>query len=524
MMRFLLLAALSITAAAQDYVGSKACAGCHRATYDRWVKSPMGRSLAPAEPLASLAPTRITVTNDRLKRTFEVYAENGHLMQSESGEGFRSAHRVDWAIGSGVNGYSFIVRRGDHLMQAPLSFYARAGKWDLSPGYEFADYAFNRPIHAACIHCHSGSPQPVAKQPGLFANPPFREAAIGCENCHGPGAKHVAERGASVAIVNPAKLSAERADEVCMNCHQGGDARVLKPGKAIADFRPGLILDDVVAIFKMPRDAASADSDLLEHHESMRLSRCFEVSGKLQCTTCHKPHAATVDYRAACLSCHREALPAPHPAKSSDCVSCHMPKRDVGVIAHSALTNHRIVRTRSQPMPQRIAPPGELIHFNRVAGRSLPLLTRLEAYGQLADAQPVLLERFNALLDQAAKEHPESATVLGALGRRTLRASDHVRAIDLLERAIRAGSVAAATHEDLSEALARAGRLEESAAVLEKGIALAPYTQTLYKALALRWIKLERYADARKTLERYVELFPEDDFVRRLLKQVSGAR
>jgi TolA-binding protein len=51
---------------------------------------------------------------------------------------------------------------------------------------------------------------------------------------------------------------------------------------------------------------------------------------------------------------------------------------------------------------------------------------------------------------------------------------------------------------------------------------VAPFHAVLYKSLALRLIQLQRYEEAKQTLTRYVELFPEDDFVRRLLKQVSG--
>ena len=83
---------------------------------------------------------------------------------------------------------SYVVRRGDHLFQAPLSYHRRIKKWDLSPGYEHSDYGFSRPILPACIACHSGRPQPIADRQGLFKDPPFKGlASYGCENCHGPG-------------------------------------------------------------------------------------------------------------------------------------------------------------------------------------------------------------------------------------------------------------------------------------------------------------------------------------------------
>ena len=487
----------------------------------------MGRSLSPASQHLAKAAAPATLLNEKQRRSFEAFAGEGRLLQAEAGEAFRNVQPLAWAIGSGVNGFSFIVQRGDYLFQAPLSYYSKPARWELSPGYEFADYGFNRPIAAGCIYCHSGAPNVIPDRNGLFGNPPFRELSIGCENCHGPGARHIAAKGARAAIVNPKRLPADRADEICMNCHQGGDTRILQPGKTERDFRPGMVLNDVVAIFKLPRQPDQpTDTDLLEHHESMRLSQCFRAtatqSQRLSCNSCHNPHAAT-DYRQACLKCHTAPLPATHPSRDSDCVGCHMPKRDVQVIAHSALTNHRIVRTPSQPLPAAAFSREPVVHFNST-GQPLPLLTRLKAYGQLSDQQPALLEPFAQLLDQAALAHPEDPLVLGTLGRRALRANQIEDAVRYLSRSVERGSVATPTFEDLGEALAKAGRLEEAVTVLRRGIELSPYSAVLYKSLALRLIKLQRYPEAKQTLEKYVELFPEDDFIRRLLAQVSGGR
>lgn len=501
---------------AQDYVGSEACAGCHKGIFDHWKKSAMGRSMSPAGEHLSKAAQPVRVVSEKLRREFTVETRDGQLWQTEAGEGFHNGHALSWAIGSGHNGLSFIVRRGDHLFQAPLSWYARVNKWELSPGYEFADYGFNRPIAAGCIHCHAGRPQTVAQSAGKFSEPPFRELAIGCENCHGPGSAHVAAKGDRKAIVNPKRLPRERADEICMNCHQGGDARVLQPGKTEADFRPGQPLNDTVAIFKLPR---TKDTDLLEHHESMRLSACYRKSGTMNCQTCHNPHATKVDHRATCLSCHSGPLGEQHPPRTSDCVGCHMPKREVQVIAHSALTNHRIPRRPADLPP--VAGGQELVHVNAGA---LPLVTQMQAYGQVAERGAFYLEKFQSLLKRAAVENPDDPLVLATLGRQALREKDYAKAEQLLSAARARGSVSPTTYEDLGEALGRMNRLEEAVAVLREGIAQAPFQPVLYKSLALRYIQMQRYPEAKATLEEYVERFPEDDFIRRLLKQVSGTR
>jgi len=521
----------------------------------------MGRSM----DLASSARQRekvnfaAAVSDEKLNRHFEVYRQGQDVFQTDyeldaqGGEVFKTTHKLEYVIGSGVNGYTYLVRRGDYLFQAPLSFYSRLQAWNLSPGYESADFGFNRPVAAACIACHSGQPQPVRDREGLFANPPFRELAIGCENCHGPGALHAAERGRQKplpdapdrAIVNPRKLPARLAEDICMNCHQGGDTKILVPGKDYFDFRPGVPLRETVAILRVPpkRDEPR-ESDLLEHHFSMQLSRCFrESGGRLSCLTCHQIHSmprpaeAGAFYRGRCLTCHAEAncrLPkAQRVARGNDCAGCHMPKRDVQLIAHSSLTNHRIIVRPGEPLPeaafqQTLPDLPDLVYLNRSAQSSrasLPRIMLLQAYGELMDKDAAYGPRYSAVLDELSKAAPDQALVQAALGRKAIRdGADNNIAIGHLTRATKLGFAAPAVYQDLAEALARSGRESEAVAALQRGIELAPYTPVLYKMLALRYINLKQYSDARKALETYTELFPEDDFMRGLLLKVQRTK
>ena len=281
-----------------DYVGSEECATCHADTYDRYSHTDMGRSMRPVNAsVLKETPVPASVFDQHLNRHFEVFSRDGGLYQSEfeltadGKEIFRETQKVDWIEGAGANGFSAIVARGDYLFEAPLSFYSSIHSWALSPGYQFADYGFSRPILPGCIVCHSGRPQPVPDGNGRFRQPPFRELAIGCENCHGPGGPHVAAASAET-IMNPAKLTNWQADNICLPCHQTGDARVLRPAKDYGDFRPGAALDETLRIFLVPFTVQSPPrDDLLEHYLSMRLSKCYRQSaGKLSCITCHDPH------------------------------------------------------------------------------------------------------------------------------------------------------------------------------------------------------------------------------------------
>jgi len=124
-----------------------------------------------------------------------------------------------------------------------------------------------------------------------------------------------------------------------MNCHQGGDTRILVPGKDYFDFRPGVPLRQTLAIVRIPlkRDESN-ESDLLAHHFSTQLSRCYLASaGRLSCLTCHQVHGmprldeAAAYYRNKCLTCHDEKdckLPKTQRLERADnCAGCHMPKR-----------------------------------------------------------------------------------------------------------------------------------------------------------------------------------------------------
>jgi Tetratricopeptide repeat/Cytochrome c554 and c-prime len=517
-----LLVLLAGSGFAADYVGSKACAKCHAPLYRAYLRTPMGRSLVDARERPELASTRTVVVSEELHRQFEVWTDRGKLYQSEAGAGFRQEFPVAYAIGSGANGIGFIVRRGDYLFEAPLSYYRHAHAWGLSPGYENVDSGFNRPIASGCISCHSGRAQPIPNTNGKYLEPALLEPSVGCENCHGPGARHVAAGGARAAIVNPARLTPDLMQDICMYCHQAGDIRVLQPGKTLLDFRPGAPLDDTVAIFKMERQPSTAD--LLEHHESMRLSRCFRESGRMTCLTCHDPHAGSIEYRAKCLSCHDKPLPSPHPARKSDCIGCHMPKRAVATIAHSTLTNHRIVRNVNDLPPlQTNAATDEmsgLVHVNATPGRPLPLITLLQAYGQLIDQRPEYARKFNELLDRTSQENGDDPLVLAMLGRSALRSNSIDDAIRYLTHSIERGSIAPGVFEDLGEALARAGRPADALSALQRGIQLAPFAPELYKSAALQYVALGQRDEAVRTLNFYLGLFPQDDFIRQLLERL----
>jgi len=99
---------------------------------------------------------------------------------------------------------------------------------------------------------------------------------------------------------------------------------------------------------------------------------------------------------------------------------------------------------------------------------------------------------------------------------------EDAKAVEYLTRALTNGADSAFTYIDLGEALARLGRVEESAKVLEQGVAAWPFSADIQKALVLRYVTLKQFPQADEALKRYIALFPEDTFMRGILARVEA--
>jgi hypothetical protein len=541
----------------KGYVGSGACAPCHRVIYSEYMRTDMGRSMSEITP-AVLDELHIPAKFDdqKLDRHYEVYSRDGKLYQSEfasdpSGkESFRDTHQIQWLVGSGANSIGGIVRREDYLFEAPLTLYTKPMTWASSPGYEFADYSFSRPILEGCIFCHSGRANPVAGTNGRYSTVAFSQLAIGCENCHGPGAKHIEiiksgrSAGGSPAIVNPAWLSPELANNVCMQCHEFADDRVLQPGTSYQDIRPGVPLDKFLTILMVPPDRQSPpQSDHLQHYYSMTLSMCYRASeGRLRCITCHDPHVqptseqAPAFYNKRCLTCHTEqscrlsqaVRQQVHPP--DNCIGCHMPKRDVKFIAHTSLTSHRIVARPDEPFPdamfqQTTAELPDLIHLDPAAGKeaaSPSLVTLLQAYSELAAYKTEYEASYFKILNQLQRTDPGNVTVLAALGSKDLKDGRLAEAVDHLQRSLALSPKQAAVRGLLSDALEKLGRSDEALAEQQRAVAQDPYNPTLQRSLVLLLIRRKQYEDAQAAMSHYLDIFPQDAVMRKMLAASRG--
>ncbi len=541
------------------YVGDEACRECHESQYKDFKKTGMGRSLSiPGPGNWPEFTKRVALSNKKLDRIYTVSVSNGKMYHTESKRDsngkleYSEKHEVAFTVGSGDVGRSYLIAKGDALFLSPISYYSGIRGWDLSPGYEAGQFrSFTRPAWNLCVSCHSGLPRPIADTRNRYQDPPFRFLAVGCERCHGPGEIHVRERRENAplrgpidfSIVNPARLPREIRNDVCNQCHFLGDAQILRPGKTYLDFRPGTPLGNVVSIFSAPVSPKIDVVKALSHEEQLEMSRCWSGSnGRLGCITCHDPHVqlrgaeAATYFRAKCLTCHtvgscrlaaarRQATSPP-----DNCIHCHMPKKAVANLGHSALTDHRLLRVPTENPPAG-APRGEsaedLIYRTKPPREpaAKPDLRALAlAYYQVSQIRPEFQQRGFQVLEQASRELPGDAEVQGAYGLVHLmaRPGSYVESAQALQKAIDAGSKSVEVQTRLAKLRLQEGNVAAALQLYEKAIAADPYYTPAYFGLAYLYVATHDGESAAETLEKILKYDPGNEEARRALADATA--
>ena len=342
------------------YIGTTACAGCHKGNHQSYLHTAHSRALSDVDPSAE--PPDAAFDHQPSGRSYRVYRKDKQIRHEEvvrTPDGKEIA-RIDlpvrYLVGSGNFSRTYIVEIDDFLHESPITWYASKKKWDMSPGYDIPrHFGFERAITLSCMSCHAGQ---VAEVGEAVHRLKFTEKAIGCENCHGPGslhqdfhrAKKLTDGEDDLTIVNPRKLSRQLQEDICAACHLTGVTPVLLRGRSVTDFRPGMPLSDY-RIHYQPDDN-NDQMTVVGHVEQLRLSACYQKS-EMTCLTCHDPHQRTTTkdptafYRKKCMTCHDRAPCKLDEAQrikkdgTDNCTACHMPRGDTD-IAHITFTHHRI--------------------------------------------------------------------------------------------------------------------------------------------------------------------------------------
>jgi len=386
------------------YVGMNTCKQCHSNIHETFQHTGMGQSFDKASKQKSVAhfQNHKPVYDSRFDYYYYPFWAGEVLMLKEfrllgKDTIHKRTQRIDYIIGSGQHTNSHLYSVNGFVFQAPITWYAQEGKWDLPPGFEEgAKTRFSRIISLECMSCHNAFPEFVSGSENKF-NKVLQ--GIDCERCHGPGSLHVQEKMAGkivdtsrytdYTIVNPRKLPVELQMEICQRCHLQGNS-VLKPGKSFFDFRPGMKLSEVFDVF-MPKYEGDNNSFIMASHvERLKMSKCYQAgANSFNCISCHNPHVSvkvtgSKIFNQTCTPCHNlpgqkecsENMDA-RKSVSDDCVKCHMPASGPIDIPHVTTHDHYI---RKPVASNRIIQAKEFAGLICLTDSNPESITRAQAY------------------------------------------------------------------------------------------------------------------------------------------------
>lgn len=534
---------------AAAYAAAESCATCHAKIWETYRKTGMGRSFyAPAagnvaEGTYYHAPSEGHFT---VLRRDGKYYQRRHQTGADGKETNVFEKRIDFVLGSGNHARTYLHRtERNTLIELPLGWYAeKNGYLAMNPGYDRPDHeGFRRKVSYDCMYCHNGYPKIPAGHERPFAEPVYLDplpGGIDCQRCHGPGQNHVqlaGKGGAKIeeirrAIVNPARLSAERREEVCIQCHLETTSFPLpnslpRYDKGPFAYRPGEPLSDYWLFFDHAASAGRQDKfEIVNAVYRVRQSRCFlESKGALTCTTCHNPHdaprgaAATRHYDAACRKCHgagfEKLVAAGKHTRAGGCADCHMPKRRTEDVVHAVATDHLIQRRK--PAADLLAERAERHETGAAAYRgevalyypkSLPAGGENDLY--LALAQTIEQSNLRAGMRQMTaglRAQPEArAEFWLAMAEAWRNVGEPGKAVPIYREAMRRDPRMFGVRAKLGAALRKSGQAAEAVAVLRES---AGNDAAAWHELGMAYQAQGKVREAMGALEKAIELDPE---------------
>jgi tetratricopeptide repeat protein/cytochrome c554/c'-like protein len=513
----------------KDSVGNEACAKCHASIYDSYEKTPMAHASGPA--IDNLIAADFTHKKSGVH--YRIYKDGGRAWLSFDRDGPYALHgkrELLYYIGSGRRGLTYLFSDDGYVFESPINWYGDRRVWDMTPAYQNDREApLNLPVNTSCLHCHvSGMRPPLAGSENRYAEPLLTHVGVSCERCHGPGNAHI--NGG--AIVNPARLSPERRDAICMQCHMEGRVSIERAGKHVYEFRPGDSLSDYIRYYVQTGSQSTLGA--VSQVEALAQSACKKKSGDaMSCISCHDPHSSPsaeekVSYfRGKCLACHGEAFAAKHHLEQKDCTLCHMPASASKDVAHTEVTDHRIPRVPNTA-PQLLQDVNASAH--KIELKPFPDSPEAEddlrdfalAWDSLANSG-VEGARSKAveMLRRSLIEFPNDAETLSELGYEEQVHGKISEAKKLYERALASDPNAIGAATNLGVINAEAGKLSQAVGLLRGAFERAPGRSRAGMDLAKIFCLASRPDDAKATVVRVLEFNPDLGTAKQMLDDLN---
>ncbi len=365
-----LFASLPAGAQAQEgYLGSAVCGTCHAEQAENWTRSHHALAWTLPSPetiLADFADSRFQ--HDGMEARFRVDAEGNHSVTVTEKDGRKTDYPIHSVVGVEPLQQYLLETEPGRLQSFDVVWDSEKGGWfhlypdqDLPPDDGLHWTGAYKNWNGRCAVCHATGFRKNYDPTGRGYASTQAEMGVGCEACHGPGAKHLAwleERAAPhdhpthdhptddlPAGTYGFSLDLSDREAVmgqCAGCHSRREALLggtpppgtpYHDGYSLALLRPGLyhadgqILDEVYVLGSFLQSKMYARGvGCLDCHEPHGARLVAE--GNAVCTQCHSPAGNTrfptlakADYDSSAHHFHDPA------SAGGQCVSCHMIER-----------------------------------------------------------------------------------------------------------------------------------------------------------------------------------------------------
>jgi predicted CXXCH cytochrome family protein len=542
----------SLAQATVGYADSAVCAACHPKIAEDFARTGMARSFRSVRADIMLPEfERGAFEHEGSQERFTALRRDGkyYVRRSQTGADGKPVNvreeRADYVLGSGKDWMSYLHRTPDNqLVEFPVSWYAEnGGHWGMSPGYDRPNHAgFSRQVFYRCMFCHNGYPA-TPTGPGDYDDatvfPAELPEGIDCQRCHGSGDDHIAAvrrgRAANIvraAIVNPARLTAERQLDVCMQCHLETTQSPL-PGalkrfnRGVFSYRPGEPLTDYIAYFDHAPGRGRDDKfELISGAYRLRKSACFaQSSGQMTCSSCHDPHGALSREQAqrktnsACNACHQKTIEGlvrvGRHIVDADCASCHMPKRRPSTAIHIAVTDHLIQRPGASPAVPPVVEDhdgntlsyvGEVApYYPKVSDPLYAAIAQVKDLANLTSGLATLQQLLSSSRWKDAEPYFDFAEALVIAGQ-------PAKAVPMYEQALKIEPRSWRYLYGMGRAWGADGKFDRAVEAYKQAIALGPGESNLLYGLAAAYDSSGRIPDAIRIYREVSRRNPEDAF------------
>ncbi|MFV0298965.1 MAG: multiheme c-type cytochrome, partial [Hyphomicrobiaceae bacterium] len=347
------------------YIGSAACATCHAKTFEHWQGSDHANAWnVPDSKTVRGDFSGVSFTQNGVETRFIKSLED-YLISTEDADGRTHTYKVKFTAGIAPLQQYLIETEPGRLQAFDVAWDVKGKRWyHLYPDQKIkaADgLHWTGPYknwNGRCAECHATDYKKNYDPKSHSYHSTEAEIGVGCESCHGPGARHVSwaraaggtasprgtgdAAGTKKGLVVDLAASARTEIEQCGGCHSrreslSGASPV--PGTPYGDAYTLALLRPQLYHF----DGAIKDEVYV--YGSFLQSKMYAKG--VRCTNCHEPHSGKVrdTGNGLCTQCHSQAGNAQFPSlakKDYDtpdhhfhkagsngamCKSCHMMER-----------------------------------------------------------------------------------------------------------------------------------------------------------------------------------------------------